>query len=331
MIDFSSNVGPLRAPPKIIAALASGLSTSFAYPDPDSSQLRTAIAKNHRVGAKSVVVGNGATEIIYEYCRAFIRERMHVLVQAPTFAEYASAARLCGAKILTHHTMDIASNPSEFTSSIPRNGCVFVCNPNNPTGGLIGRKLVLEIAGEAAKKRSQLFVDECFIELCARNESVIRNVRSHDNLFVVRSFTKSFGIPGVRIGYGVGTERTAMAMTNAKVPWSVSGLAQSAGIAALGCKKHMTDAKNAVSQELGYLQSAINAIDGLKCAMPSMANFVLVKSSHYSAAQIRSRLLKKKILVRDCSSFDGLDSSFIRVAVRTRAQNRTLVRALESL
>lgn len=330
LIDFSSNIGPLKAPRKVIAALERSVNTAFAYPDPDSKQLCSAIAQHHKTSVRNIIAGNGATEIIYEYCRAFIRPKMHILVQAPTFAEYASAASLCGANIIKQKTMDISNNSTEFIKKIPHRGCVFVCNPNNPTGALVTRKLILEIAAEALKKESQLFVDECFIEFCSSNESVIRDVRLHENLFVLRSFTKSFGIPGVRIGYGVASAQIVAPMREAKVPWSVSGLAQSAGIAALGCQGHVAKAASAALKEVNYLYTAINAIDGMS-AMPSMTNFVLARSSRYTGQKIRSKLLKKNILVRDCSSFDGLDSSFIRIGARTHKENMTLVGALESL
>ncbi len=330
VVDFSTNAGPLRTPRVVVAALWRAADTAFAYPDPDAKELCAAIARRHRISAKSVIAGNGATEIIYEYCRAFLGPKTHVLVQAPTFAEYASAARLCGARVSRHRTMDVAEDAAGFISRIPKKGCVFLCNPNNPTGALVARKLVLEIADTASKRGSQLFVDECFAELCPRDESVIGNVRTHDNLFVVRSFTKLFGIPGVRIGYGVGPVRVTAPMNEARVPWSVSGLGQSAGIAALGCRGHAAKSADAAAREVDYLYTAINAMDGMS-AMPSMANFVLARSSRYTGAQIRSRLLKKGMLVRDCSSFEGLDPSFIRIGVRSHRENAALVRMLGSL
>ena len=331
VIDFSSNTGPLSPPRPVIAALSRGADGALAYPDPDAGKVRTALSARLRVSTRNIMVGSGATEIIYEYCRAFVRQRTRVLVQAPTFAEYASASRLSGAIVDLHHAMDISDDMPGFVSRIPRRGCVFVCNPNNPTGTLLDRRCVLEIVCEAARRGSQVLVDECFIEMCKQGRSVVRDVRSHDNLFVLRSFTKLFGVPGVRIGYGIGTTSTASALRRAKVPWTVSRLAQSVAIAALGCKGHVARTKKAVAVELRYLQNAINATDGFRCAIPSVANFVLVRSSRLQAASIRSRLLKRGILIRDCSSFDGLDSSFIRIAVRTRRENMVLVKELGAL
>ena len=330
VIDFSSNTGPLRSPAKVIAAIRHKGDFAFVYPDPDSKNICLAIGKHYKINEKSIIAGNGATEIIYEYARAFIKKGTKVLIQAPTFAEYESAAKLCGAKIITHKSMDLEKDSTRFINDIPRNGCVFVCNPNNPTGVLVRRKLVLEIAKAAMKKKSQLFVDECFMEFCARNESVIKNVTSHQNMFVVRTFTKLYGIPGIRIGYGIGNKNLIRTITNIKVPWSVSGFAQSVAIAALGCKEHVIKSRNVTTRETAYLQKAINAIEGLD-AMPSMTNYILVKSTTHDSKYIHSRLARKKILVRDCSSFTGLGSSFIRIAARTRAQNKTLIEALESL
>ena len=331
IIDFSSNTGLLPAPRALVNAIRRSAGAVTAYPDPDSTQVRQKIAARHGLGVDNIVVGNGATEIIYEYCRAFLGPKTGVLVQAPTFSEYASAARLCGAAVVSHHVMDVSEDLSGFAGRIPRGGCVFVCNPNNPTGALLGRRDILEIAGAAARRNAQLFVDECFIELCEGGRSAIRDVRSHDNLFVLRSFTKTFGIPGVRIGYGAGDPPTASAIRQAKVPWSVSGTAHAVALAALRCDAHVKRAKKAAAAERRYLEDAINATRSFKCAMPSRANFVLVKSARLDSAQVRAKLLRKKILVRDCSSFEGLDDSFIRVAVRGRRENEALIRALESL
>lgn len=330
VVDHSSNTGPLRPPQKLLAALRRSSSEVFAYPDPDAEKLCTAIAARHKISRGMVIAGNGATEIIYEYCRAFVKSGMPVLVQAPTFAEYASASSLCGGRITRHATMDIAKNVKEFASHIPKNGCVFLCNPNNPTGTLVSKKDILHIAKKAANKGSQLFVDECFMEFAPKNETVIKSIKSHKNLFVLRSFTKIFGIPGVRIGYGVGSSKVVSAMSEAKPPWSVSGMAQLAGITALKCGDHITKSARTAAKETDYLYTAINSIKGMS-AIPSMANFVLASSSRHTGRQIRSKLLKKGFLIRDCSSFEGLDAHFIRIAARTHNQNVALVQTLESL
>ena len=181
-----------------------------------------------------IVVGNGATEIIYNFCQAFLSKKTHVLIPAPTFGEYEAAAKLNGCKINFFKTMNLGEDLKSFIAKIPKNGCVFFCNPNNPTGELLSKNKILQIINAAKKKKSLVFVDESFIELVPdSNQSVIKLVKKFNNIFILRSMTKSFGLAGIRIGYGVGSKQIIFTLNKIKIPWNVSGLAQYAAGAAL--------------------------------------------------------------------------------------------------
>lgn len=336
VMDFSSSIGPLGPPGPIVAALARGVETALAYPDPDYADLRAAIARARGVGAARLAVGCGATELIHDWCRAFVGAGTRVLVQAPTFSEYAAAARLCGGAVEELAAMELRSSIGEFLSAIPRSGCVLVCRPNNPTGELITRKSVLEIADEAARRGSQVLVDEAFIDFAPRGESVIGEVASRENLYVVHSLTKILGIPGVRVGYGAGSAKTARALRAARVPWGVSGLAQHVAMVAMPMlasasnSSHVRKTRVACQREKNFLSREIEGLRGHSCIGKSEANFVLVSSGRRRTPTLRDALLKRRILVRDCSSFSGLDSSHIRISVRGRAENEMLLAALRS-
>jgi len=234
MIDFSSNVNPLGCHPGVKRYLKKQLDLISEYPDPNSSDLRVNLAWFTGVRKKQIVVGNGATEIIYNFCKTFLNKKTNVLIPIPTFSEYEVSAKLCECKISFFKTMNLSKNLQKFIMKIPRNGCIFICNPNNPTGVLIKKKEMLKIISAAKKKSSLVFIDETFIELVPEsNESLIKYIKNYENLFILRSLTKSFGLAGIRIGYGVSNSQIIDPLQKIKIPWNVSYMAQRAASAAI--------------------------------------------------------------------------------------------------
>jgi threonine-phosphate decarboxylase len=328
LLDFSSNVNPLGFPSKIRDIFKSLLQVSV-YPDPNSNELRKHLQKYTGISKNQIVVGNGATEIIYNYCNAFLRKQK-VLIPIPTFGEYESAAKLNGAILYFFKTMNLNQNLSEFQDMISNKNCIFLCNPNNPTGVLIKRKNMLKILESAHDKSTMVFLDECFIELVpAGDESVISYLKEFDNLFILRSLTKSFGLAGLRIGYGLGNKNMIKILQKIKIPWNVSGIAQKSSIQALSDKSYLSKTLNIVRKESKFLIDSISKIKGFTC-YNSDTNFVLIKSK-IKSNQIQKKLLKRNILIRDCRTIRGLDNNFIRIAVKTHKENLKLIEALREL
>ncbi len=300
------------------------------YPDSDSVNLRKSLQWYCKIPYEQIVIGNGATEIIYNFCQAFLNKKTHVLIPIPTFGEYEAAAKLSGCDIIFFKTMNLESDLDNFIKKIPKNGCVFVCNPNNPTGKLLSKRNLLKIIQAAKRKSSLVFVEESFIELVPKsNQSVIKFVKKFSNLFILRSMTKSFGLAGIRIGYGIASKQIISILNNIKIPWNVSGLAQHAAGAALCSVSYLNKAKKIIENESKFLRNSISKIDGFECH-DAAANFILIKTKQKSKT-IQKKLLKKKILIRDCSSFRGLNNNYIRIAVKTRKENQKLVKALEKI
>ena len=330
LLDFSSNINPLGASPMVRRYLKRQLGSISEYPDSDSVNLRKALQWYCKIPHEQIVIGNGATEIIYNFCKAFLSKKTPVLIPIPTFGEYEAAAKLSGCKITFFKTMNLESNLDNFIKKIPKNGCVFVCNPNNPTGKLLSKRNLLKIIQAAKKKSSLAFVDESFIELVSEsNQSIIKYVKKFSNLFILRSMTKSFGLAGIRVGYGIGSKQIISILNNLKIPWNVSGLAQHAARAALCSISYLNKAKKIIENESKYLRNSISKINGFECH-DAAANFILIKTKQKSKT-IQKKLLKKKILIRDCSSFRGLNNNYIRIAVKTRKENKKLVKALEKI
>ena len=226
--------------------------------------------------------------------------------------------------------MDLTADLKKFIQKIPRNGVVFLCNPNNPTGKLVPKHIVLQIIKSAKAKSTIVFVDECFMELTVpQNQSIMDLVPRFENLFVLRSLTKSFGLAGLRLGYGVGSKALVSILDRIKIPWSVNGLAQEAGIAALDDGAFLAKTQHLIKKESQFLINSISGLDGFSC-YDTDTNFILIKTKQPSKV-LQKKLLRQNILIRDCSNFRGLDNHHIRIAVRTHKENQKLVSALEHI
>ncbi len=328
LLDFSSNVNPLGFPSNV-RDIFKNVSHVSIYPDSNSNELRNHLQKYTGIPTNQIIVGNGATEIIYNYCATFLRKQK-VLIPIPTFSEYESAAKLNGAKIKFFKTMNLNQNLSEFQDMISTRNCIFLCNPNNPTGVLIKKQNMLKILESAYKKSAMVFLDECFIELVpSGKESVVSYLKEFDNLFILRSLTKSFGLAGLRIGYGLGNKKMIEILQKVKIPWNVSGMGQQSSIRALSDKSHLSKTLNVIRKESKFLIDSISKIKGFTC-YNSDTNFILIKSK-IKSRQIQNRLLQRNILIRDCSTFRGLNDDYIRIAVRTHKENLKLIEALQKL
>lgn len=335
VIDFSASINPLGISEKVKAMIKKGLKSLHNYPDPDNRVLREKIGEYHGIDPETIQCGNGSTELIYLIIRA-LRPKT-VLIPQPTFSEYERACKTVGRKVRVvsyrlKREKDFAINPEEFISSLITHhssrsfDMVFLCNPNNPTGQLIKRDDVLRIAGAAKKLKSYIVVDEAFIDFCPE-ESVITDVKNNPYLIVLRSMTKFYGLAGLRVGYGVFPLHLIERLKRFKEPWTVNTLAQMAAIRAFDDTAYKKATLNLIEMEKRFLEKHFKGL-GLRF-FSSQANFYLLKIDN--AGKIQEFLKKKGILVRDCSNFKGLDSSYIRVAVKNRKDNLLLLNAFKKL
>lgn len=325
IIDFSVSTNPLGIHQAVADVIRDAMREVVEYPDADAVRLESELARYAGVSPQSVVAGNGATEIIHNLCR--IMPEGPVLVSAPTFGEYASAAHLCGLGVRHVHTIDVAYDAQGFIEAVDGSVCVFVCNPANPAGSLIPKSVVAQIISAASDANATILVDECFMEMSSRNESVMGQVSHHDNMILLRSMTKSFGLAGLRAGYCITHPETADKLRRIRIPWSVNGMAQTAGIVALQHPEHVQAGRDHAQQEISYIQDTIRHAPGIKLYHTD-ANYMLIRTEA-QAHIVQRRLLKHNILVRDCSSFEGLDSHHIRIGVKRRREDTILAKLLK--
>ena len=329
IVDFSSNISPAGMPTPVKSILKKRLDQMSDYPDLHSRDLISGLKKYTGLSESNLIVGNGSIEIIYNFCSAFLSKKC-ILIPTPTFGEYEAAAKLADCKITFFKTMNLAENLDSFISKIPTNGCIFICNPNNPTGTILSKKQLIKILLAAKRKSCFVFVDECFIELVPQSDQSILNlVKRYDNLFVLRSLTKSFGLAGIRIGYAAASKQIIDILQKIKIPWSVNALAQEAGVIAIKNRSHLTKSKSIIKKESSFLKNKIADIQGFECHDTS-TNFILIKTKQDST-KLQKKLLKHKILIRDCKSFRGLNNHYIRIAIKPHKDNLKLVQALEKV
>ena len=334
LIDFSSSINPLGPPVSIVDALHRCITSISEYPDPTSTVLLDALSKYTKLFPTHLLVGNGAAELIYNFAFAFITNNTPDLIPIPTFQEYEAASSLNGAHIEYFETMNLANNLDKFLECVPENGCVFLCNPNNPSGVLLSQSVIRTITQTAFSKSTMVLLDECFIEMTLNpNQSIISDVKTISNLVVLRSLTKSFGMPGLRIGYVAAHPLITTILRRVQTPWSVNCMAQEAATTVLHCHhEHLQKTRHLLKQETSYIKSCLDSIDGFDY-IDTSTNFVFViYKKHFG--DLPNRLLDHGILVRDCSNFRGIPTnqdhpySYIRIAVRNHTDNMKLIHAI---
>jgi threonine-phosphate decarboxylase len=328
LIDFSASINPLGISDRVKDVIKQDLDTLVNYPDPETKMLRQKLSEHLGIAPYSILCGNGSTELIYLIPRAFKPRK--VLIPAPTFSEYERACRINSEPTVKRYELrgedKLTVDTEEYISAMKGCDMAFLCNPNNPTGTLLKREEVLSIALAAKEENCLLIVDEAFIDFQPR-ESVVRDVGNNACLIVLRSMTKFYAITGLRIGYGVFHGQLIKQIKAFKEPWTVNNLAQTAAIVALEDRDYIEKTMSMMKREKEYMEKRFREI-GIE-HFPSSSNYYMLKVN--SATDIVLQLRHKGILVRDCSNFKGLDSSYIRVAVKSHEQNEILVKELENL
>lgn len=327
-LDFSASVSPLGTPRSVINALTRVLPELYHYPDPRCRALVQAIAKFERVPQERILCGAGASELIYTYCEAVRPKRAMVL--APTFSEYAIALQRTGCEIV-RHTLAAEQNfdlQEDLLPRLSREGidALFLCNPNNPTGRLIQGELLEKILLRCRERNIALFVDECFLSLSDGADDLTPFLPDVPQLFILKAFTKSYGMAGLRLGYGLCADKELLQkMSAAAPPWTVSTPAQAAGVAALKNVAFLAENRALIRAERPRLEEELRKLGFWVC--PSQVNYILFRGDVGLTEQLRAR----GVAIRDCANFEGLTSGWYRVAVRRREENEQLIAAIKSV
>lgn len=325
-IDFSANLNPYGMPAPVREALLASVDGCVRYPDPYCRALRAAIERAEGVPARHILCGAGASELLYAYAAALLRDRPALIV-APTFSEYAAALHAAGrgAEYYFLRPEDGFHLTERVLSlDLARYAAVFLCSPNNPTGLTVDPALLTALAATGVP----LLLDLSFLDLTETPAlyDVPALIERFPNAAVLRSPAKSFALPGVRLGYLLSSDEALLERMTERCPcWNVSVPAQASGVAAMGCQEWLRATVREIATERRRLVPALEAL-GLT-VLPGEANFLLFCSEKPLAAPLRRR----GIAVRDCSDFVGLPSGYTRIAVRTREENDRLLTALREV
>lgn len=328
LIDFSANINPLGFPEGLKEHLFSLMDYITSYPDPEYVELRDAIAGYVGVRKENIIPGNGAIEMIYLYMKSMKKDK--VFIPVPTFSEYERIARMNSLAIEYLFTKNFSIDVERLVKEISPESILIICNPNNPTGTLISIDSIEYLLEKLSGLEISLMIDEAFIEFTEDypESSAVRFINSYPNLFIVRCFTKFFGIPGLRLGYGVGGEETVNKMKEFALPWSVNILADISGRYVLKNRSFMEETRRVITLEREFLLRELSNIKWIY-PYPGKANFILARLS-IDTEELENFLLQRGILIRNCRNFKGLDKSYIRIAVKDHSSNVKLVEALKS-
>ncbi len=326
LLDFSANINPLGPPDWLRPLISSHLSSLVHYPDPDSSSLRASISNHYTVKEEEVLVGNGSTEIIHLLPRALPIDG--ALLPVPSYSDYINAVELAGKvveKISLKEEEAFQLDLSLLDEKISAGQLVFIGQPNNPTGLLFDPPALRTLA---SKHPSTFFVvDEAFFDFVEEAESLIYNRPS--NVIVLRSFTKFYAIPGLRLGFVVADPSVIQKIRKIMPLWSVNGLAQAVGEHALQDHPYAMRSRAFVRQQREFLLNEMQSIPGLT-VFSGQANFLLVRLDRQDVdgPALARQMLSSGIAIRVCDNFEGLDRRFFRIAVRSEDENRKLLHAL---
>ena len=333
IIDFSASINPLGMPAGVRAAVIGQVDSLVHYPEADAGPLRDALAAFHGVAAEQICPSNGTTELIYLLPRLVPGSR--ALIVSPAFSEYAKglAAAGWGHESLClspdeGFSLDMGSLRDRLSAGY---GILYLCNPGNPTGKLYSRSEIGQVADLCRSCGTLLALDEAFIDFCGEEASAVQSVAASGNVVVLRSMTKFYAIPGLRLGYAVTDAATATRLAELRGPWSVGTLAQAAGLAALAGADFRVRTLKFIACERTRLFGLLSSINGFS-PFPASANYLLIRlDGGRLAKDIRRELLARRLLIRDCSLFDGLNGSYMRVAIRLPEQDDMLVASLREI
>ncbi len=334
IVDFSVNINPLGLPEGIADIGSENTDAILRYPDPSSERLKKKLAVLHRAAPENIAVGNGSIELIYLIPRALKIKKSLILI--PTFSEYEFALKLNNSKPVFFKTKeedDFRIDHTEIIGCLPQSGALFLCNPNNPTGSLSLSDDILRLIHICKQRGTVLILDEAFIEFTeeSKNTAIVSAAIKDRSLIILRSLTKFFAIPGLRLGYAIGHKTMIEKIAGLQYPWNVNGLAQLAGEKVLSDKDYMNRTRLFVAEERQYIVKRLKAVKGLK-TYPSSANFILCKLQNTrikSSTILAKHLLCDGIYIRACGNFRGLNDRFFRIAVRKRHDNNRLINSIE--
>lgn len=328
LLDFSANINPAGMPASLQRALLENLALAERYPDVEYQRLYQVLAEHHQLPASWMLAGNGETEVIFALVNALAPRRAMLI--APGFAEYRRALQQTGCDIVEFLLRE--DEGWQLTGRLldaltPDLDCLFLCTPNNPTGLLPDDTLLQAISARCKTLGISLILDEAFMDFIPERRGFIPHLAGNPHLWVLRSLTKFYAIPGLRLGYLLGSnEQKVKQMRDAQMPWSINAFAALAGEVILHDHAYQQASLAWLESERPRLFAALNGISALT-VWPGVANYLFLRCDA-PGVDLQRELLEQHILIRSCANYPGLDGRYYRVAVRGKAENDRLIAAM---
>lgn len=322
--DFSVSINPLGMHEDVEKALQRAINRCQEYPDIEAQRLRQAVSSMLNVPGEYLLFGNGASELFMGIVHALRPKK--TLIPVPSFYGYEYAADAAGGEIIYYflNEKEQFALSEDFIEALEDDiDILFLANPNNPTGKRIDGEYLRKLLKVCGEKKIYVVLDECFIEFCGREFSMLSKLREYPNLIIVRAFTKTYGIPGVRLGYLACSNLSLSERIRKQLPeWNISTFAQETGMACVIQTEYVKKTVEYVKKERSFLTKNLEK-QGIH-VFASEANFVLV----HSEKPLYEMLLKRGILIRNCTNFRGLSEGYYRIAVKQRKDNQKLLKVI---
>ena len=337
VLEFSGPINFMGPSPKAVEAVKQYAKFIKFYPDPNPVEFKEKIAQyiGHSVQEDNIILGNGSIELIYGITE-ILPTTFNAVISVPSFSEYEKAATRVGGKVVfVQLPKDFALNNEQIKKAVTDETKIMcICNPHSPSGTLYNKASIMDLVRFCQKKSIIFSIDENYIEFADEGEdtTVAGMVKEFENLFVIRSVTKFYGMAGIRLGYGIAANSLVKKLEEVRLPWSINGLASSASLAAFNDTEFIQNTKTTIAKERATLAKALDGIGGLH-VYPSVTNFLLVKitSGKITSTKLKEELTKEHILIRDCCTFMGLDDHYFRVTIRSEKDNQKLVEAITKI
>lgn len=329
LIDFSSNINPLGYPKGLEKQLIDSFSDMTKYPDIKYRHLKQSISQYLKCKEENVILGNGAVDIINNFITMFPR----VIIYLPSFSEYEQRAQIYNKDIIRlAYKEDFTLDLEALKEKVEPESLIILGNPNNPTGLRIEKETLIKIYEIIEEKDGYLLLDEAFYEFCPEDYDSIQvfSKNSYKRVGIIRAATKFFALPGIRLGYGCVSEDMAQKYKTVELPWSVNSLADRAGRYIFKCTDYIEKSKAYIERERKYLLEELSNIKSINPFM-THSNYILIKLLKWNEEYVFNFFLKKGLLIRKCSSFKGLDNTYIRVAIKNREENIKLINTFKEL
>lgn len=332
LLDFSANINPLGPPRRVVKQIQEHLLSIVHYPDPAHRLFRKKLAERLCVNEQEIIIGNGAAECMALALLAIQPKKVGVVY--PCFSEYAQLAKQFGSEVVGiygREELQFRPDQDEMRALFQGTELVLIGHPNNPTGILYSREDLTRLAEWTEEFGTGLVIDEAFIDFLPEEKQItmLSRLGQFPRLIIVRSMTKFYAIPGLRLGFALGHPKVIKGMTGKQVTWSVNSLALQAGELCLQEQEYERATIRLIKEERNYLIRELAGFSGWK-VWPGEANFLLVRlPAHWKADDLQWALGCKGIMIRNCSMYPGLTPQDIRLAVRSREENDRLLSALQ--